>query len=232
MATHSTFIVGIASIIPGLGFWLLGQRRFAVILGSIIIGLFAVSVLFFGKPIGQFAAQLFLLSWPAQSVVSIHTALFNKRLQKGEIQAAQPMTGFRKSKVKVPITNASEYVSREIAKSQLQGEERIIKTLIAKQHISSGMSFLLGPAAYFSSSWYNITLTQSNLLLIELTNNWKPLGIIRIPLSEKIQIRYKQGLLNYDMLNINYDQGKELNLYVSRSDRKQAQAIISVFNKA
>ena len=229
--THSPLIIGFASIIPGLGFWLLGQRQRSVVVGTIVLGLLSISLIFFGKPIGQFFAQFFQLAWLAQLVFAIHIARTNQKQLKGEIQAPQPTTQFHKPTKNLSGTQASDYFSREISKGQLQDGERIIKSLIGKGHVSASATALAGVIPYFAASWYCITLTQSNLLVIELDFLMKPAGVQRFLYAEVEQASFAKDWLNKGKLQLDFGKGKVLVLDVTSSFVKQAQAIVSVFSK-
>jgi len=229
--THSPLTIGIASIIPGLGFWLLGQRQRSIVVGSIVLGLLSISLIFLGTPIGQFSAQFFQLAWLAQLVFAIQIARTNQKQFKSEIQAPQTIAQFRRPTKKLSGTQASDYFSREIAKGQLQNGERIIKSLIGKGYVSASAIALAGVIPYFAASWYCITLTQSNLLVIELDFLMKPAGLHRFLYSEVVQASFTKNWLNKGKLQLDFGKGKVLVLDVTSSFAKQAQAIVSVFSK-
>ena len=229
--THSPLTIGFASIIPGLGFWLLGQRQRSMIVGLIVFGFLSVSFLFLGKPIGQLSAQVFQLAWLAQLVFAVQIARANQRQLKGETQAAQPVPQFRKPATKLSGSQASEYLSREIARGQLQSGERIIKTFIGKKHVSPGQSALGASSTHFAASWYCVALTQSMLTLIELDFLWKPLDVKRVPFSDVVKAHLQTGWLNTDKIILYFGDGTVLELDITRSFRKQAQAIVSIFDK-
>jgi hypothetical protein len=225
---HSPLTIGFASIIPGLGFWLLGQRKRSIIIGLIVFGLLYMSL----QPTGQCCIQFLILTWLAQLIFAVQIARTNQKQLRGEIQAPQPAPQFRKPATKLSGDQAREYYSREIARGQLQNDERIIKTFLGKKHASSGMIALTGPAAFFAASFYCVALTQSTLLLIELDFLMKPLSVKRIPFSNIVKAHFKTGWLNTDRIAFDFGDEKVLDLDVGHSFRKQAQATASVFDKS
>ncbi len=187
--------------------------------------------MFIGKPIGQFSAQLFQLAWLAQLIFAVQIARTNQKQLKGEIQAPQPISNFRKPITKLSGTQASEYYSKELAKGQLQSGEHIIKSFIGKKHVSLGKTAIAGVAANFASSWHCVALTQSTLILIELDFLWKPSNVKRFPCSDIVNAHYKIGWLNTDKISLDFGNGKVLDLDIAHTYRKSAQAVVSVFEK-
>jgi hypothetical protein len=124
------------------------------------------------------------------------------------------------------LEKSSENFSREIAKTQLQNGEHIIKTFIGQKHISSQMQ------DSFSANWYCVTLTQSTLVLIELDSSQNPLSAKRIPLSQVISANLEKGWLNTDKISLNFGSDGILDLKVKHSLRNQTQALCSVFSRA
>jgi len=122
------------------------------------------------------------------------------------------------------LEKSSENFSREIAKTQLQNGEHIIKTFIGQKRVSPQKQ-----SASFSANWYCLALTQSMLLLIELDSRQHPSSVKRIPLFQVISADFEKGWLHTDKISLNFGSDGILNLNVKHSLRNQTQALCSVF---
>ena len=120
--------------------------------------------------------------------------------------------------------------SREIVRQQLEPGEHLIKFVIGKMHVSLDT---LGPIDVFAgigTPWYCLALINSGLLLIGLDSLWKPIIVRRIEFSKIRTASCKNGWLT-SRLRLDFHEDKPLDLEIVHSFQKQAQAIVSVFNK-
>ncbi len=128
--------IGAASIVPGLGLWLIEERDRAVQWGALIFGLIGMSLLL---PAGAWSGLTFTLAyilWLIQIGLAVRTA----RLAQEE--AARPeVTKEREAgdsyyERDLAEDQAARQAARELASGQLEPGERLIKALVGKNLIA------------------------------------------------------------------------------------------------
>ena len=82
---QSPYVVGFLSIIPGLGFFVLGQYRKGLITISIIVGLILVALFVPSRLIAQLSFEFAILTWVGQIIYSAQSAKVFIKLESGEI---------------------------------------------------------------------------------------------------------------------------------------------------
>ena len=116
---NSVLTIGVASIMPGLGFWLLGQRQRAVIIGLVVLSLFVVFLI---VP-SRLTWLVFLGAWVSQIYYAIDTAQLSRKLAQGGLEVIGRPSGVTKK-------DRGQARIRKIIQAQLfPSDEHILVTL-------------------------------------------------------------------------------------------------------
>lgn len=231
-AIQSPIVVGIASLIPGLGFWLLGQRNRAIVTVTVVVGLGVLSILFREQPVSVLMAGTSGLAWLAQIIFSVQvaTGLYHRSLGKMAPPREVNTRLFRRPSSLLSRHEANVLLGRNIAFQQLAPGERLLKAAIARTRIPFGWLLLAGPASFFAQSWYCLAMTQNGLILVQLDFLWKPLGLERLAFGEIEEARFELGWQT-DRLRLRFSDGEKLDFEVVHVFREEVQAMASVFNR-
>ncbi len=226
---RSPFVVGLLSIIPGLGFVALGQWRRALGSFGVVFGLF---VAFLFVPEG-FLVDLFfnfaIFSWFGQIFWALQTVRLQKRQAAGEVAVpkesvnSSPLPGlsFREQQLHKLNTKVLH---------QLNPGEQLAGSLVAQTMPSLGKLALLGAAAFFTMRQFDVGLTQTSLVMIEQDMMGKPAGVRYIPLHQIKLTKYKKGLL-VDKLTLEGVEDKPTLFQINRVFRETTGKLIATLDK-
>ncbi|HWQ46613.1 MAG TPA: hypothetical protein VN376_07085 [Longilinea sp.] len=203
----SPFVAGLASIIPGLGLFLL-KKRWG---GLLAFGLVAAAAIGFYFAQTRFAAQLFFdaffFIWLVQAIIAISFARNQQRLAKGEMQAPRQVS----SSIPVPSNLSRKekqaYKVRETVKQQLTPDERLYIVLSVIEQPPASAHIIGSPV--LQTHQYTIGLTDNNLVRLEYDMWGKLEGVSRIPISS-IQTLKLTGLSAMRFLEITIDGKKKV----------------------
>ena len=196
-------IIGIASIIPGLGFWLLGQYRRSI--GAFILTIFflitAITLsLYLRGPISNNFWYIVIMVWVGQIYFSVDTAKFLKKHstknRQIEISNQQGMTKNERFSNNVWLT----------VKQQLSTKEHLNAAIFGFYFVKRND----GIKAQFPVRPIYLAITDISLLIIETDFLSYPMTPARI---DKLQIKsivLRKGLLN-DTLLLCYQTIEETN---------------------
>ena len=219
--------IGFLSIIPGLGFFQLGQIKrafisFGIVLGSIIIAVFSVFTTY-DFLCGPFI-QISFIAWIAQIYFAVQTANALDKQLSGETSAMREII----SPEPPPNLSLSErliFKIYETVKQQINLGEHLTHAIIAQYMPTFGSHFWLGPFAFLKMRTYHIgLLAETSIIVIEHDFNGKPANVKRIELGKMKSSRYKKGLL-MDKIFLDLGDEKLLPLRVSFRLRENTQAI-------
>ncbi len=199
---NSAAIISLASLIPGLGLWLLGKRRDAVIAAVLVWG--AVLLFFFSpwQALAGFSCYGVLFLWLMQVIYTTHEARLAQSLKTGSLQQAKEI---------VPIVPPSDlsrgekiaFTAMEIVRQQVEANEHVLDAIRAAQS---------------SDQLYYIGLLTDKLILVSTDFLGKPAGIMRIDFSSIQSLSVKNGSLS-DKLIV-FSDGKNIASFtVARSLR-------------
>lgn len=134
-AIQSPIVVGIASLIPGLGFWLLGQRNRAIVTVTVVVGLGVLSILFREQPVSVLMAGTSGLAWLAQIIFSVQvaTGLYHRSLGKTAPPREVNTRLFRRPSSLLSRHEANVLLGRNIAFQQLRLESAFSRQLLQEQ---------------------------------------------------------------------------------------------------
>jgi hypothetical protein len=220
--------IGAASLIPGLGFWLINDRDRAVQWGALIFGLIGVSLIF---PAGSLTGLTFTIAyvlWLIQIGLAVRAAKTSVHPPSAPMDPSDNVTGASYYERDLAEDNAARQMAREVARAQLDPGERLIKALVGKNISEAGdETSQEDPSLAFLSPWYCVALTQVNLVIIALDNLWKPVDVTRGSFRGGVKTTYQKGWLS-DEVTIAVPGAAELNLEVSDRYRKELLVIIEV----
>lgn len=227
---QSPFAVGVLSIIPGLGFFVLGQpkRGFGVI--GIIVGLFIFGLFVPNKLLSQISLQLFFLAWIGQIYYAVQTANLIKKQESGEIVAPREATPIAPAPQGLSANEKLAYKMREIVRQQLNPGEHLVGAILAQTMPSMGAHILIGAVAAFSMRAYYIGLTENALIMIEQDFMGKPADVKRISLTDIKSSKLKKGWLT-DSLVLGFGKKKSMELRITFRLREQTQVIFAGLQK-
>lgn len=220
---QSPFMIGLLSIVPGLGFFVLGKPRrgFGVI--GILFTLLFIFLYTRGDFITQVSFSLFFLVWIGQIILAAQSARLLKRQKAGEL--TQPR---EKTKIELPpglsLKERGAYRIRETVRQQLNPNENLHEAVFAQSGGSVGTYVLYGALTALKMSQYYVGLTDDSLIMIEQDKFGKHADIKRIPLADIKSSKYKKRLLTDD-LTLDFGDKNLLKLQITSGFRKQTLAM-------
>jgi hypothetical protein len=220
----SPIVVGIASIIPGLGLWLVKKRRHAIVVAILMFSSFLFIAItsqdllaglclnFFITPI--WITQGFYAVHEANTIKAIKAGVFQPPIQKDSIETPPPNLSFQEKQL---------FKSREFIKQQLTTGEQVLDAMPVYQ-----MSILQGAGSY---RLYYIGLLKTSLLILHTDFTGRPSVSERIEFSSIENIIIKYGLLT-DTLQIYFKSQQEVvKLKATRRLRNLSEKYVSTFLK-
>jgi hypothetical protein len=221
---QSPLIIGFLSIIPGLGFFVLGQPRrgfsvIGIILGLMIVLLF-IPVIF----LIQLSLYTLIVVWVGQIYYAVQTANVYKRQKSGDLIAPREIMPIGSLPSDLSANERLAYKTNEIVRQQLNPGERLVTSIFAKTTPTYGSHMLLGIYSFFTIKYFHVGLTENSLLLIEQDFFGKPMDIKRISKTTIKSCKFSKGL-TIDQLKLEIVDKKPLNLTISFRLRKQTMEI-------
>ncbi|MCP4142281.1 MAG: hypothetical protein GY755_18755 [Chloroflexi bacterium] len=210
---QSPWIVGIASLFPGLGYLLLKKWKEIFIVWFLLVFSFA---LYNFSPIDSFleifGLRISFLIWIAQIYLAVGSARQKKAIESGELAPAKEVeTGDIIIPLDVPRRKRGLYKLEQIMVGQLEIGETLLATILGVDNSQMKIG----------TSQYLFGLTKDNLIVLSLGMSGKPQTIDRIPLLEVNNIEYKKRLLQ-DKVSIHIQgQRKPFKVYTNFSFRKE-----------
>ncbi len=223
---QSPFTIGVLSIIPGLGFFVLGQLKRGVGIIGTLIGLFTFSLFIPSEFLSELSFQLFLITWIGQIYYAVQTAKLLKKQKSGEIIAPRETRPIAPAPHGSSANEKLAHKVRETVRQQLDIGEHLIDAVFAQVLPSMGAHILVGAAATFSTKSYYVGLTEKTLIMLEQDFMGKPINVKRISLSDLKSSEYKKGLLT-DSLELGFGNKKSMKLRITVRLRTQVQTIFT-----
>ena len=219
----SPILIGLISLIPGFGFFVLKQpRRGWGVLGI----LFSLLIIFLFIPndfIAQLSFQISILVYLGQIYLASQSARLLKRQQAGEITKPR-----ESSKITPPpglsFKERNIYRLRETVRQQLNPGENLLEAVIAQSGGQVGTYALYGAFSAFRMSQYYVGLTDDSLILIEQDNFGNLADIKRIPVSDIKSSKLNKRIL-YDDLMLDLGEKNKIKLQVTSGLRNHTKAI-------
>lgn len=214
MNKKSPLIIGAASIIPGLGFWILGKKRLAVTAAVVVIGAYIIYVLAPWEFVYALSCNLAIIGWGLQIVYAVYEARIIKKVTSGEMEAARPSERKIDIPSDIPRREKLPYKAKEIIREQLDPGETIQDAVMVYT-----MSYLRGAS---SMKQFYLGLLSDQLILVGTDLFGKPASVKRIPLHKIEQAKFKKGLIN-DQIILSVAGEKKTRLNVHRIQRSHTE---------
>lgn len=212
----SPILVGFASIIPGLGLWIVEKRRQAII-SFLLVAACAIFFLYSPWPaateLGLFAG---LMIWAASVQMATYEANILKKISKENYVRARDVSNVSAPPAHIKRGERSGYKWREMLSRQLNPDEHL------ETYISARQQSYFRTTAY---SFYRVALLQDKIMLVILSIFNKPAVVRRIGFSEIDSVSYRKGLIS-DLLKIQVEGEKPIKLQVTRAERDKAMVIV------
>ena len=205
----SPLFISLVSIFPGLGLWLLGKRRHAVVAASLVFGSLFV---FLAAPwawVMNVSCDVAVFLWAIQIFYAGYEANLKRKIAIGAAQEAR-QDAFLPSSPPPSVKGIEKlaFKAKEIVRHQLGIGEPLLDAVPATQ-----MSILKGAHSY---RLYYIGLLRDGIVVVDTDFFGKPAALQRIKFSSISSIEIKQGLLN-DKLVISFGNSeKPLELKINR----------------
>jgi hypothetical protein len=214
---RSPVVVQIASIIPGLGLWIVGKRREAVIVAL----LFSACVVFFlfspWDTISQLAFFAGIMLWAVQIGVAYYEAMILKKIAKENYQRAREVGTIGAPPPHLNRTEKMDHKWSEMLSRQLQPGERLLTHIYGRQ---VGLF-----QTWSSTSFYRVALLEDKIMLMILSIFNKPAIFRKIAFDGIETLELQKGLVS-DTLKIKVKGEKLLRLQVTRNQRERAMRIM------
>jgi hypothetical protein len=227
---YTPWLVGLVSIIPGLGFWLIHQRRRALGAIILVIGFFVIYYLAshfsWWQPLIQFFRYVAFTLWVGQMVFAADTArLINERAKK-------PSKAVRRSgweNTTPPGLNRRQrfiYRTRALVNQQLDNGDKLIAAVMGT-YLAERKD---GVSIQFPMRTRYVGLTDRIILQIELDLLGDPMLVERLPIEGVKKADFRQGILT-DALRIELNEDKIIEMKVPFQLREETKVMASELAK-
>ncbi len=205
-----------ASIIPGLGLWLLGKRRDAVI--TAILFLSTVLIFFYSpwRSLASFSCVIGMFLWIMQSTYTKHEIRLVQALKSGNLRQAKENTPIV-SPSKLSHGEKLAFKAKEIVRQQVEINEYVFEAILAVQTSDTYYAYYVG-------------LLEDNFVFIYTDFVGKPAGIERVVFSSIQDLTLEYGLLT-DTLIMFMENKEPIPFKVSRWLRSHTDKLISIFKE-
>jgi hypothetical protein len=218
----SPIIISLASIIPGLGLWLIGKHRHAIIAAALVIGSLLVFILSPWPSLTGLSFNIALILWIMQGIYAGYEARLVKAIKSGNLQQAKEGIPIVSPPSDINRFEKEAFKAKEIVRQQIEIGETILDAIPAYY-----MSVLKGAGSY---RLYYIGLLKNILAIIDTDFMGKPASIERIKIITIENITIKHGLLTDD-LSIFIDPKRTFKVRVTRRLRVHTDNIVETLLK-
>lgn len=217
---YPPLVIAVVSIVPGLGFWLIGQRRRAVLAAAVVV----VPLIIIFSPwetVARASRSIAFVAWIAQMYIAADTAkLLNQSAREPDKAAnkyrpsSQPPHGIAKNERVI-------WSIREIAQQQLKENEQLVAAVMGIYLLERKKGIIV----QFPARTRYVALTNDHLILIEPDLLGSPLVVERIPRERVRNARFKKGIitdrLQLDLLD------SQIDMKVPYYLREQTQVLVA-----
>ncbi len=218
-------ICALASVAPGLGFWLLGERRRGTIIASIfaffLFGNWIFGILGFGS-----STKILLILpvgfWIVQLLITLERIYMRyQQIKHPEKAAVIP----NKTNIANDLTNyhPSVQAAYQVVIAQPGIDRQLLLAAIFGIQISSRKAWV-----YIPYRILYLGLTHEFTIIVEADKLGTPMLIERLENSKIINKSYIQGSMN-DQLKLEFRDGEIINLLVTIQQRAETAVFASMF---
>ncbi len=231
--------VGILSIFPGLGFWVLGKFRQGMIAFVIVAFLVFIGVVIPIEDITISAYTLAFVAWLSQIWYAVLIAQRKMRLE------ANPVSAAMLSQV-MPIGPAASPAEKRLYEAKLD----MLPLLLPGEYLKIALPGVIGAPSFIGSVFIILValgggsaagaptvesvylgLTENDFLLASTDMLRKPNQLRRIPLSRVMLIEYGEGLTS-DEIILNIGDAKPIKVKVGHGYREGTKQLLDLLARA
>jgi hypothetical protein len=230
------WVIGLLSIVPGLGFLVLGELGKGI--GALVLTLLPLSCLFVpSETIAAIGLGVSVIPWTLQGIYAVIHAERQAQVENGTALPERPVSiaplppgasSFEKSlhkarKIVMPLLERGENLifampAASLARADGSLSREILLTLLTG-----------GPSSEVTGVLY-LGITEQDLVLVMLEGTAsKPSELQRIPRSLISSVQHRQSLLD-DNLTIFMEEGEPLRLRALRHVRPATQRLVSLLS--
>ncbi|MBT3337878.1 MAG: hypothetical protein HN855_17165 [Anaerolineae bacterium] len=220
---QSPLIIGLTSLIPGLGYLLLKKWKNAIVTWGLLL-LFAK--MFFLSPVEglfqQISAQLFFMVWIGQIIFSVNLARPPKEALDAHISPAKKINPAKiKIPARTPFRKRGLYKAKEIFAAQLEKNEYLQTMLPGLDKAMMGIG----------AHQYLLGITHRYLIFLDMGFSGRPKTIEKIPFSKIENITYTKRIM-MDKIAIEIkEKKKNYNFYISFSFREEVREFVEKLDR-
>jgi hypothetical protein len=217
MDMTTPIVVQLASLVPGLGFWLLGKWKEAIITELVVL----ISALFFFQSASSTASQVGfftgVFTWVVSANIANYEARILKKIKTENYQKARDVKNLPAPTTNIKRSERYAYKWEQMLKRQLDPGEHLVEFISATQR-----SFL---GRMTTTGFYRLVLLENSLMFVILSIFNKPEIFRKVPFGKIESVEYKHGLVS-DTLKICLQSEKAIKLQVARTERERADMIV------
>jgi hypothetical protein len=215
-------LISIASIIPGLGLWLIGKRRHAAIAAVLVFGFLFLFLFSPWETLTSLSCNIMLFVWAMQSFYAGYEARVAQAIKSGTLQTTKESMPITPPPSDLNRFEKASFKAKEYVRQQLEVGELILDAIPASQ-----MSATQGISSY---QLYYVGLLENTFAIVSTDFMGKPAGIERIKFASIQNVTVKHGFLQ-DNLTMASDSKKKLVLKVPRGLRAHTDNFVTTFAK-
>ena len=151
----SPTIIGLASIVPGLGLWIVGRRRHAVLAALAVIGTGLVALFSPWETLSTVSCYAAFLIWVLQSYYAVSEARLAAQVASGQVEKARNSEDIEPPPLHLNRFDKLAHKARELIRQQVDPNE-FVKVAVP----AYSMSFWKGISSH---KGYYIGLLQNEL---------------------------------------------------------------------
>jgi hypothetical protein len=211
-------IVGIASLVPGLGYLMLGKLRSAV---YVWLAMLSAALVYLFSPIDflwDVAAIAFLGIWFVQLVWASREAALERRIASGQVAPAR--------EAMAPVATPPPGLSRK-EKHAFQIRETVKAQIGLGENLGPVVTVMDRSRASIYTSMFYLGVVDSGLVVVLLSMGSTPKSVQRIERGKLAGFEFKKGMLT-DRIRVRISgQKRPTTFYSQRPFREQMQALAS-----
>jgi len=215
---QSPFLIGLLSIVPSLGLFVLKKPRKGLGVLGILFVLLILFLFTSSNFIAQLSFQFAILVYIGQIYLAVQSARTIKRQQAGELAIPREITK-NEPPPGLSLKERGDYKMRETVRQQLNPGEELLEVVVAQSKFPTGSLALFGPVAMLSMRHYYVGLTEDMLVMIEQDSLGQHVDIKRLPLEDIKSSKFKKRML-YDDIVLDFGDKNILKLQVTYGLRK------------
>ena len=221
-SSKSPNLILLASIIPGLGLWILGKRRHSTIAALLVFGSFFVFLFTPSETLVGISCNIAGFLWIMQMFYAGYEARLKHKISIGIAQGAKKHSLPSSPPPNIKGNEKAAFKAKEIVRQQLDTGEHILDAIPVTQ-----MSVLKGAGSY---RLYYIGILQDKIILIDTDFLGKPATLQQLDFSSVLNIKVKHGLLSDNLIIIDNSKNS-IKLKVTRWLRAHTDNFEAVFLK-